>query len=182
MIGERLEQPLHGHVPAPFRLDRDDLGPVSARHLPQPPAEEARDAHDHLVTRLYEVSHARLHPGVARPGEREDEGALGAPNPPEKLDDLVHHDAEVGVEMAEDRLLHRGEHAGRDVRRARPAKKAVGRAKLLGQRRASFSRRCAGTPLSEASMSSTGWSEGSGRPARRRADETWTRQPGFALA
>ena len=40
----------------------------------------------------------------------------------------------------------------------------------------------AGTPLIDASTSSIGWSAGSGLFARRRAFETWTRQPGFALA
>ena len=41
--------------------------------------------------------------------------------------------------------------------------------------------RAAPTLRIDASMSSIGWSAGSGRFTRRRACETWTRQPGFAL-
>ena len=44
--------------------------------------------------------------------------------------------------------------------------------------------RCGGAarPRIDASTSSIGWNAGSGRPARRSAAVTWTRQPGFPLA
>ena len=50
------------------------------------------------------------------------------------------------------------------------------------RRRARLSRLPARTFLIDASTSSIGWSAGSGRPRRPSACETWTRQPGFALA
>src|SRR5688572_237561 len=50
------------------------------------------------------------------------------------------------------------------------------------QRRAVASSWPAATPRSDASRSSTGWSAGSGRPARRSSALTWTRQPGLAAA
>ena len=66
--------------------------------------------------------------------------------------------------------------------RRRPRRSCRSAAAGSRQRRACASSSAASTPRSDASTSSTGWKAGSGRPARRSAALTWTRQPGLAAA
>jgi hypothetical protein len=52
---------------------------------------------------------------MSGPGDGEDDPPRRAVDLTQERDDLIHDGAEVRVEVSEDRLLHRREHARRDV-------------------------------------------------------------------
>ena len=56
---------------------------------------------------------------------REDEAALGVVDLALEVDELGEDLVEVGIEVAEHRLLHRREDGGLDVARARPGEQAL---------------------------------------------------------
>ena len=127
----------HGHHPGAGvavellqeRVVRHALAPVGAR--PPPPRAVARARSPRCggrrtrtgprygVARLEQVRDSGLHPGRARAVEREHQPVGHAVDAPQHRDDVEQDLVEVGVEVAEHRLLHRVEHRGVNVRRAR---------------------------------------------------------------
>ena len=122
---ERLEQARVGDVRAPVLHDLDDLAAGAARELDDAAAEVARRADDDRVARLGEADEAGLHAGRAGRLQRQHEALGVAVDEPQHAHDLVQDRGDLGIEMAEHRLLHRGQRGRRDVGRPGTAEQPI---------------------------------------------------------
>ncbi len=96
---------------------------VATSHIRSPKTPGHAD-HD-VVARLEEIGEAGLHAAAAGAGERNGERVRGAEEAPQPLLRLVDEGEKGGVEVAEQRLRHGGEHARMRVRRSRAEQQAT---------------------------------------------------------
>ena len=106
-------------------LHLDDVRAGALGHLRDAVPEEAGVRDDRGVARLEQVLQAALHAGGARGLVREHQPALRLVDLALEVDDLVEDVVQVGIQVAQHRLLHRGEHARLHVAGAGPGKQAL---------------------------------------------------------
>ena len=124
--GLRIEQALRIDGAAPRRVDPHDFGTAAARNIAHALAEHAVDADDRGVAGFEEVDEAGLHAGRAGAADGQRERVARPERDAQAVGDLVEHDEEIRVEVAEHRPLERFHHLGVRVRRPRPEQQSVG--------------------------------------------------------
>ena len=139
---ERLEQAVIGDVLAPVGIDLDDVGALTLGDLDDPPAEEAVDGDDRRVARLEQMVEPALHSRGAGRLQRQHQAAARAVGGAQQRDQLGLDLEQIGIHVAEQRSLHRGQRGGGGIARSGAAEQALGRVKRGrgGHRRLSCAR------------------------------------------
>ena len=124
--GRRRDEPLVVDRAAPLGLDLDDVRARAGQLVGHPHAEQAVNAADDAIAGVDEVRDERLHPGAARPGDRERRGVLRLEGLAQQVDRLAHDRRERGIHVADRRLRERFEHPCGDGTRAGAEQQAGG--------------------------------------------------------
>ncbi len=113
------------HVaPRPFQPSHP--GAIAGGHVAQPLAEIAVHPDQHRVVRLDEIAQRGFHARAAGPRHRDGEPVLGLQDETQQLLHLVHHGDKLGVQVAQQRVRHRAQHARMHGARSRAQQDARG--------------------------------------------------------
>lgn len=108
---DRLDHLLRLEYLAPGLFDRIDLRPEPLRQLGEQIAEAPEDRHEHAVARLDQPGQHRLQAGARRAVDRIRPAIVRAEQLPQHLHRLVHDGGELRIELPQNRMAHRPQHA-----------------------------------------------------------------------
>ena len=110
--------------PAPFRLDRDDVGAEAPSDFHLEVAETSEHRHQQRVARRKRGSEARLDAGARRAVDQQRPPVVGPEDAAVQRHHLIHVAGELRIELTLQRHRHRPQHPRIDIDRPRPHQQA----------------------------------------------------------